>query len=138
ASAASDGTDSPAGLVRRAGAAGLSVLALTDHDTTGGWADAVAALPPGLTLLRGAELSCVSRPVDGAMAAVDGAAVDGAAAAASAGPARGGAGRPVTLHLLGYLFDPADPAFVAERQRLRASRLERGRRIVELLQADGY
>ncbi|MEU6802721.1 PHP domain-containing protein [Streptomyces neyagawaensis] len=57
-STASDGTDTPAELVRNAGAAGLDVVALTDHDTTRGYAEAVAALPEGLTLVTGAELSC--------------------------------------------------------------------------------
>jgi predicted metal-dependent phosphoesterase TrpH len=57
-STASDGTDSPAELVRNAAAAGLDVVALTDHDTVAGHADAAAALPPGLTLVTGAELSC--------------------------------------------------------------------------------
>ncbi|MEU9153779.1 PHP domain-containing protein [Streptomyces sp. NPDC048417] len=56
-STASDGTDTPAELVRNA-AAGLDVVALTDHDTTRGHAEAVAALPEGLTLVTGAELSC--------------------------------------------------------------------------------
>ncbi|MFE4961903.1 PHP domain-containing protein [Streptomyces sp. NPDC056660] len=57
-STASDGTDSPAELVRNAAKAGLDVVALTDHDTTRGHAAAVAALPEGLTLVTGAELSC--------------------------------------------------------------------------------
>ncbi|MFD4243820.1 PHP domain-containing protein [Streptomyces sp. NPDC058525] len=57
-STASDGTDTPAELVRNAAAAGLDVVALTDHDTVGGYAEAVAALPAGLTLVTGAELSC--------------------------------------------------------------------------------
>ncbi|MFJ8006395.1 PHP domain-containing protein [Streptomyces fagopyri] len=57
-STASDGTDTPAELVRNAAAAGLDVVALTDHDTTRGHAEAVAALPEGLTLVAGAELSC--------------------------------------------------------------------------------
>ncbi|MFF1693956.1 PHP domain-containing protein [Streptomyces sp. NPDC058257] len=57
-STASDGTDTPAQLVRNAAAAGLDVVALTDHDTTRGHAEAVAALPAGLTLVTGAELSC--------------------------------------------------------------------------------
>ncbi|MFJ3763916.1 PHP domain-containing protein [Streptomyces sp. NPDC090082] len=57
-STASDGTDSPAELVRNAVAAGLDVVALTDHDTTRGHAEAIAALPAGLTLVTGAELSC--------------------------------------------------------------------------------
>ena len=57
-SSASDGTDAPAEVVRRAAAAGLDVLALTDHDTQAGVAEARAALPPGLTLVPGMELSC--------------------------------------------------------------------------------
>ncbi|MET8831218.1 PHP domain-containing protein [Streptomyces sp. NPDC004610] len=58
-STASDGTDTPADLVRKAAAtASLDVVALTDHDTTRGHAEAVAALPEGLTLVTGAELSC--------------------------------------------------------------------------------
>lgn len=57
-STASDGTDTPAELVADAAAAGLDVVALTDHDTVRGHAEAVAALPEGLTLVTGAELSC--------------------------------------------------------------------------------
>jgi 3',5'-nucleoside bisphosphate phosphatase len=57
-SSASDGTELPADLVRAASAAGLDVVALTDHDTTSGWAAAVEALPAGLALVRGAEISC--------------------------------------------------------------------------------
>jgi 3',5'-nucleoside bisphosphate phosphatase len=58
-SSASDGTDPPAEVARRAAAAGLDVVALTDHDTMAGIAAAVAALPPGLTLVPGMELSCL-------------------------------------------------------------------------------
>ncbi|MFC8670045.1 PHP domain-containing protein [Streptomyces sp. NPDC057199] len=57
-STASDGTDTPAELVRNAAAAELDVVALTDHDTTRGYAEALAALPAGLTLVTGAEFSC--------------------------------------------------------------------------------
>ncbi len=57
-STASDGTDTPAELVRNAAGAGLDVVALTDHDTVAGYREAVAALPQGLTLVTGAELSC--------------------------------------------------------------------------------
>ena len=45
-------------LVREAAAAGLDVVALTDHDSTAGIAEAGAALPPGLALVPGAEVSC--------------------------------------------------------------------------------
>jgi predicted metal-dependent phosphoesterase TrpH len=57
-SSASDGTDTPAEVIRRAAAAGLDVVALTDHDTQAGVAEARTALPPGVTLVPGMELSC--------------------------------------------------------------------------------
>ncbi|MFE2914463.1 PHP domain-containing protein [Kitasatospora indigofera] len=101
---ASDGTDSPAELVAAAVAAGLDVVALTDHDTVSGHAEATAAvraLPAGsrLTLVPGAELSCHT---------------DG-----------------ISLHLLAYLFDPAEPAFAQERELVRTDRFRRGRAVVE-------
>jgi predicted metal-dependent phosphoesterase TrpH len=56
----SDGTESPADLVKRALSEGLDVLGLTDHDTTEGWDEAVdAAESTGLRLVRGIEVSCV-------------------------------------------------------------------------------
>ncbi|GLU46775.1 PHP domain-containing protein [Nocardiopsis ansamitocini] len=57
-SSVSDGTDSPADVIGYAVAAGLDVLALTDHDTTAGHASAAAVLPRGFTLVPGMELSC--------------------------------------------------------------------------------
>jgi 3',5'-nucleoside bisphosphate phosphatase len=57
-SSASDGTDPPAEVMRRAAAAGLDVIALTDHDTVSGIGAARDALPPGLILVPGMELSC--------------------------------------------------------------------------------
>ena len=111
-STASDGTDSPGELVAAAHRAGVDVLAITDHDTTGGWAEAAAALPPGMRLVRGAEFSCVSPT--------------------------GRAERPVSVHLLGYLFDPTHEAIVAEQARLRDERVTRLARITEKMAADGY
>jgi predicted metal-dependent phosphoesterase TrpH len=58
-SSASDGTDPPAEVMRRAVAAGLDVVALTDHDTVSGIAQAREALPPDLPLVPGMELSCL-------------------------------------------------------------------------------
>ena len=56
-STASDGTDPPAEVMRRAARAGLDVVALTDHDTVAGHAEARATAGP-VTLLPGMELSC--------------------------------------------------------------------------------
>ena len=55
---ASDGTDPPAEVMSRAARAGLDVVALTDHDTVAGQAQARRALPESLTLVPGMELSC--------------------------------------------------------------------------------
>jgi len=110
---ASDGSDTPAELIANAVAAGLHTLAITDHDTTGGWdeaAAAVAQLEVPFALIRGTEFSCIS---DGEQ------------------------GR-ISLHLLGYLFDPDAEALKAERARLRRSRLGRGEAIVDNLVAAGY
>jgi hypothetical protein len=109
-STASDGTDTPAELVRAAAAAGIDVLAITDHDTTAGWDEAIAARPRGMTLVVGTEFSCVYQP-------------EGA--------------RRISLHLLGYLYDPEQAELRAERARLRETRLVRGRQMVENMAADG-
>ncbi|NPC95959.1 PHP domain-containing protein [Nocardioides sp. zg-DK7169] len=54
----SDGTQTPAELVAAARAAGLDVLALTDHDTAAGWDEAAdAARRVGIELVRGMEIS---------------------------------------------------------------------------------
>jgi predicted metal-dependent phosphoesterase TrpH len=54
----SDGTDTPAELVRKARATGLDVVALTDHDATTGWDDAVSAgREHGIHVVRGIEIS---------------------------------------------------------------------------------
>ncbi|PVG83503.1 phosphatase [Nocardioides gansuensis] len=57
-SSTSDGTDTAAEVVHKAAAAGLDVVALTDHDTAESWDEAVAAaLATGITLVRGIEIS---------------------------------------------------------------------------------
>ena len=80
-------------------------MAITDHDTTGGWAEAAAARPDGLRLVRGAELSCRWH----------------------------GPGRPIALHLLAYLFDPAEPRLAADLAQLRTDREQRAEKIVTKL-----
>ena len=57
---ASDGTDSPAALVNKAHSAGITTLAITDHDSTSGWGEAVTALRPSLSLVLGAEISTLT------------------------------------------------------------------------------
>jgi hypothetical protein len=55
----SDGTDTPAELVAKAAAAGLDVVALTDHDTFDGLDEAVAeGRRQQIQVIRGLELSC--------------------------------------------------------------------------------
>ncbi|GGB45096.1 metal-dependent phosphoesterase [Flexivirga endophytica] len=55
----SDGTESPADVMRSAAKAGLDVIALTDHDTTRGWGQAARAIAEtGVTLVPGIEISC--------------------------------------------------------------------------------
>jgi predicted metal-dependent phosphoesterase TrpH len=76
-----------------------------------GWPAAVAALPAGLTLIRGLELSCRWNPPDG--------------------------GRSTELHLLGYLVDPAHPELSSTLDRLRTSRLGRAQRMTERMAAAG-
>ena len=98
---ASDGTDPPAEVMSRAARAGLDVVALTDHDTVAGHAQARRALPGTLTLVPGMELSC--RLDDKSM------------------------------HLLAYLFDPADPGLTAQTARIRDDRVLRARAMVDRL-----
>jgi predicted metal-dependent phosphoesterase TrpH len=105
-STASDGTDAPGQLVRHAAAAGVDVLAITDHDTTLGWAAAAEALAPGQTLVRGAELSCTYEGI--------------------------------SLHLLGYLFDPSDAPLLELMEQIRDDRVPRAREMVRRLEAAGY
>lgn len=57
-STASDGTKAPAEVVEHAAAAGIDVLALTDHDSADGWAEAVeAARRVDVALVPGIEIS---------------------------------------------------------------------------------
>jgi predicted metal-dependent phosphoesterase TrpH len=54
----SDGTDTPAQLINKALAAGISIIGLTDHDSVSGWQEATNALRVGISLVPGAEISC--------------------------------------------------------------------------------
>ncbi|QFU97495.1 3',5'-nucleoside bisphosphate phosphatase [Luteimicrobium xylanilyticum] len=112
-STASDGTDAPGQVVADAAAAGLDVVALTDHDTVAGWPDAAAAARANrIALVRGAELS------------------------AQAVFEAEGRERHVSVHILSYLHDPADAPLAQECERVRTARLDRARRMVDLLARD--
>ena len=99
----SDGILSPAELVNQAAAAGVTYLAITDHDSTDGLPEAerAAAAHPGLTLIPGIEIS-TDVP-------------DGEA------------------HMLGYLFDTENADLQATLASFRDDRVERARRMVENL-----
>ncbi|NUL46751.1 PHP domain-containing protein [Cellulosimicrobium funkei] len=102
----SDGTEPPAEVVRAAARAGLTGLALTDHDTTAGWGEAAAAAGEhGLVLVPGMEVSCVSDTG-------------------------------ISVHLLSYLHDPLAPGLTGEIARSKSSRHSRAQRMVERLAED--
>lgn len=104
-STVSDGTDSPAQLLRVAAAAGLTAIALTDHDVTDGWVEAAATVPAtGVALIPGIELS--TRYDEHG-----------------------------SIHVLGYGIDPTEPRLVAELATIRAARVARAERLVEKLSA---
>ncbi len=100
---ASDGRLTPAELVSRAAEVGLSVIAITDHDSTEGVAEArtAAAALPQPKVIPGVELS-TDVP-------------------------RG------EVHVLGYFIDYEDEAFQERLRRLRLSRELRAQRMVEKL-----
>ncbi len=56
----SDGTDSPRQLINKAISLGMSVIGVTDHDTTSGWAEATESLRGTLSLALGSEISCLT------------------------------------------------------------------------------
>jgi predicted metal-dependent phosphoesterase TrpH len=105
----SDGTDTPAEVVRLAGVAGLSALALTDHDTLDHLAEArTAAAEQGLRLVPGCEISCEL-----------------------------GGRAPGSMHLLVFFVDD-EPGELQDRlAALQVARNERNVQIVEALNAHG-
>jgi predicted metal-dependent phosphoesterase TrpH len=106
-STASDGTDPPRQLVRKAKAAGLSALAVTDHDTVAGIADAQdEARRVGLDFLPGIEISA-SYP------------------------------RPGVMHLLGYGIEPTHPRLLQLCAKLQGAREERNAFLIERLRSVG-
>lgn len=101
----SDGTESPAQVMAAAHAHGLRTAALTDHDTTSGWAEAAGASASlGMTFIPGMELSAKYQSR--------------------------------SVHVLAYLVDPDDAGLRAMTDRIRSSRLERARRMSDLIARD--
>jgi predicted metal-dependent phosphoesterase TrpH len=107
-STASDGTFPPADVVRLAKEAGLVGLALTDHDTVAGLAEASAeASRLGLAFVPGIEISAIP-PVDNG-----------------------------TLHILGYGIDPQNAVLEEMARQLIDARDNRNPRIVARLRELG-
>lgn len=102
----SDGTQDPAGVMASAAEAGIDVVALTDHDSTDGWAEATrAAREHGVALVPGMEISC--RTSEG-----------------------------ISVHLLSYLHDPESPGLLEEITKAKDARYTRAERMVSLLAED--
>lgn len=104
---ASDGALTPTELVRAAAEAGLSAVAITDHDTMEGVEEALAAgRELGIEVVPGIEIS-------------------------TTGPAN------VEVHVLGYFLNHEYPALCEMLKVLRESRTDRGRKMVEALNIVG-
>jgi 3',5'-nucleoside bisphosphate phosphatase len=109
----SDGGDSPTALVDKAAAAGLSVVAITDHDNDAGCDEAViAGERAGVEVLRGVEISCDVEDLS----------------------RRGFSptSRP-TMHLLGYFIPETQNPLSGALAELQHHRANRNRIIVERL-----
>lgn len=102
----SDGTDTPTEVVRAAHAAGVRTMALTDHDTTAGWAEAAAECQRlGMTFIGGMEIT--------------------------ARGARGGG-----VHMLAYLFDPEEETLLSAVNSVLAARIPRLQEMTDRLADD--
>jgi 3',5'-nucleoside bisphosphate phosphatase len=109
----SDGGDSPTELVEKAAAAGLTALAVTDHDNDAGCAEAIAAgRRLGIEVVPGVEISCDVEDF----------------------VARGWvpSARP-TMHLLGYFVPQEDNPLSAALAELQYARANRNRLMVDKL-----
>lgn len=133
----SDGLLAPAALVQRAAAHGVGVLALTDHDDTGGLADAaIAAAASGLTLVRGVE---VSATWERHTVHVVGLHVDPAEQSLAAGLAQIRSGRDARARLIGQSLARAgiDGAYEGARRLASSERLVSRAHFARYLVAQG-
>ena len=109
----SDGGDSPTELVAKAAAAGLSAIAVTDHDNDAGCAEAIAAgREHGLEVVPGVEISCD---------------VEDFASRGWTPTAR------PTMHLLGYFIPQRDNPLTAALAELQYARANRNKLMVDKL-----
>lgn len=114
----SDGVLEPHELLRQMAAAGMTLVAITDHDTLAGAAELAAATPPPAAprVITGIEINTVGEDVLG----------------------RYGLGRDgEELHILGYGLDPADPVLAAALERQRSGRRDRIALTLERVRAQG-
>ncbi len=117
----SDGALEPKEVVAAAAQAGVKLLALTDHDTLAGVEDALSAgADQGVTVVPAIEISAIDDP----------------SATASLGKGMGGTAR--ELHILGYLVDHTDPAFLAALAGFLADREQRTLRMAQNLRELGF
>ncbi|MGH3171580.1 MAG: PHP domain-containing protein [Trebonia sp.] len=106
---ASDGTDDPAEVIHRAAEAGVDVVALTDHDTTAGWDEAAEATKAKETAEATESITLV--PGMELSCQLDGRSV----------------------HLLCYLFDPANAELARETSLIRDDRTHRAKGMIAKL-----
>jgi predicted metal-dependent phosphoesterase TrpH len=136
----SDGALPAAAVVERAAAAGVELLALSDHDTVGGVSEALlAGERTGVRVVPATEISAVDdfatgeTTTDGSATGGEGPTTDGSAADGGAGSRDGR-----ELHILGYLLDHTDPAFQATLAEFLADREQRTLRMAAGLREAGF
>ncbi len=141
----SDGALPVGEVVARAAAAGVELLALSDHDTVGGVSEAVlAGERAGVRVVPAVEISAVDDLTGGVeISAVDdltggSAPPDGSATQGVAGTRDGRERDGRELHILGYLIDHTDPAFQVKLAEFLADRERRTLRMAAGLREAGF
>jgi 3',5'-nucleoside bisphosphate phosphatase len=125
----SDGALEAAEVVDRAARAGVELLALTDHDTVSGVAEAIAAGERhGVRVVPAIEISAIDAGWE------DGEGGEGE----GEGEGEGGIGTPRELHILGYNIDHASPPFTARLEEFLTDREQRTLRMAAALKEAGF
>jgi predicted metal-dependent phosphoesterase TrpH len=137
----SDGALEPAEVVAAAARAGVQLLALTDHDTLAGVAEAIAAgAEHGVSIVPAIEISSID---DGGAAREPSresgeSSGSGRPSGMNGKSGNEGAGRPRELHILGYAIDHTDERLLATLERFLADREQRTLRMAENLRGVGF